>query len=58
MDRSTLMWTIVVFFGASVLFGLIGNATEGESVVLTLALELAAGLLVIGLLVAYVRRGR
>jgi hypothetical protein len=58
MDRDTLLWTLVVFFGASVLFGVIGNATKGESVALTLALELAAGAAIVGLLVAYVRRRR
>ena len=56
MDRNTLLWTLVVFFGATVLFGAIGNLTEDESDVLRIGLQAIAGLLVIGLLVVYVRR--
>lgn len=58
MDRNTLLWTLVVFFGASVLFGAIGNLTEDESDVLRIGLQVLAGLLVVVLLVAYVRRQR
>ena len=58
MDRNTLLWTLVVFFGATVLFGAIGNLTEDESDVLRIGLQAFAGLLVIGLLVAYVRKQR
>ena len=53
-----MLWTLVVFFGATVLFGAIGNLTEDESDVLRIGLQVFAGLLVIGLLVAYVRRQR
>jgi ABC-type arginine transport system permease subunit len=58
VDRNTVLWTLVVFFGASVLFGAIGNLTEDESDVLRIGLQVLAGVLVIGLLVAYVRRQR
>jgi hypothetical protein len=58
VDRTSLLWTLVVFFGASVLFGAIANATEDESTGLRLALEAAAGLALIGLLVVIVRRTR
>jgi ABC-type arginine transport system permease subunit len=58
VDRNTVLWTLVVFFGATVLFGAIGNLTEDESDVLRIGLQAFAGLLVIGLLVAYVRRQR
>ena len=58
MDRNTLLWTLVVFFGATVLFGAIGNLTEDESDFLRIGLQAFAALLVIGLLVAYVRRQR
>jgi len=58
VDRNTLLWTLVVFFGASVLFGAIGNLTEDESDVLRIGLQVLAGLLVVVLLVAYVRRQR
>ena len=58
MDRNTLLWMLVVFFGATVLFGAIGNLTEDESDFLRIGLQAFAALLVIGLLVAYVRRQR
>jgi ABC-type arginine transport system permease subunit len=58
VDRNTVLWTLVVFFGATVLFGAIGNLTEDESDVLRIGLQVLAGVLVIGLLVAYVRRQR
>jgi len=58
VDRNTLLWTLVVFFGATVLFGAIGNLTEDESDVLRIGLQAIAALLVIGLLVVYVRRQR
>jgi membrane protein DedA with SNARE-associated domain len=58
VDRNTLLWVLVVFFGATVLFGAIGNLTEDESDLLRIGLQAIAGLLVIGLLVVYVRRQR
>jgi hypothetical protein len=58
VDRNTLLWTLVVFFGATVLFGAIGNLTEDESDFLRIGLQAFAALLVIGLLVAYVRKQR
>ncbi|MEA2418086.1 MAG: hypothetical protein QOE60_292 [Thermoleophilaceae bacterium] len=58
MERNTLLWTIVVFFGATVLFGAIGTATKDESDALRIGLQAVAGILVVGLLVVYVRRQR
>jgi hypothetical protein len=58
VERTTVMWTIVVFFGASVLFGTISNLTEDESTGLRVGLEAAAGLALVGLLVLIVRRTR
>jgi hypothetical protein len=58
VDRNTVLWTLVVFFGATVLFGAIGNLTEDESDVLRIGLQAIAGLLLVGLLVAYVRKQR
>ena len=58
VERNTLLWTLVVFFGATVLFGAIGNATEDESDVVRIGLQALAGLLAIGALVAYVRGQR
>ena len=58
MDRSTLLWTLVAFFGASLVFATIRNATEDESAGVTLGLEAVAGLVVIGAIVLIVRRRR
>jgi hypothetical protein len=58
VDRNTVLWTIVVFFGATVLFGAIGNATEDESDLVRIGLQALAGLIVVGLLVVFVRRMR
>lgn len=58
VDRTSVLWVLVVFFGATVLFGAIGNATEDESDVLRIGLQAIAGLVLIGALVIYVRRQR
>jgi MYXO-CTERM domain-containing protein len=58
VDRETVLWTIVVFFGATVLFGLIGSATEDESAAVRIGLQALVGLLLIGALVLFVRRSR
>jgi LPXTG-motif cell wall-anchored protein len=58
VDRNALLWTLVVFFGASVMFGTIRNATEGESAGVQLLIQLGAGLLLVGAIVVFVRRRR
>jgi hypothetical protein len=58
VDRDTVLWTIVVFFGATVLFGLIANFTEDESAAVRIGLQALVGLLLIGALVAFVRRNQ
>ena len=51
MDRNTILWTIVVFFGATVMFGAIANVTEDESAGVRLGLQAVAGLILVGALV-------
>ena len=58
MDRTTLLWTIVLFFGASITFSAIRRATEDESVALTVGLELLALAVIVGGVVLFVRRRR
>ena len=58
MDRNTLLWTLVVFFGASILFGAIANATSDEGAGVRIALQVGALVLVIVAIVVYVRRQR
>jgi hypothetical protein len=58
MDRNTLLWSLTLFFGASIAFAAIRRATEGESVALTLGLELLLLALIVGGIVFVVRRRR
>jgi hypothetical protein len=58
VDRDTVLWTLVVFFGATVLFGVIANATEDESAGLRIGLQAVAGAILIGVLIVLVRRTR
>jgi hypothetical protein len=51
-----VLWALVVFFGASVLFGAIANATEDESAGVQLAAQLGAGVLLVGAIILIVRR--
>ena len=53
-----MLWTLVVFFGASVMFGLIRDATEDEGTGTALAAQLAAGVLLVTVIVLYLRRRR
>ena len=56
VNRNTVLWTLVLFFGASIMFGVIRNATEDESTGVSLGLQLFAGLLLIGAVILLVRR--
>jgi hypothetical protein len=56
VDRDTVLWTLVLFFGASVMFAAIREATKDEGTGLSLGLQLAAGLVLVGAIVVYLRR--
>jgi hypothetical protein len=58
VDRDTLLWTLVVFFGASIMFGAIRNATDDESAGVQLLAQLGAAVLVVGAIILIVRRRR
>lgn len=58
MERNAVLWTLVVFFGASLMFAAINDATEDRGVGVSLGLQLLAGLLLVAAIVAIVRRGR
>jgi hypothetical protein len=58
MDRNAILWTVVVFLAASLMFGTIRNATEDESVGVTLGLQALAGLVLVGAIVLILRRRR
>ncbi len=58
MDRNTVLWTLVVFFGASLMFSTIRKAAEDEGVGVALAAQLAAGVLLVVLIALFLRRRR
>ena len=58
MDRNTLLWALTLFFGASIAFAAVRRATKGESVALTLGLEVLVLALIVGGIVIVVRRRR
>jgi hypothetical protein len=58
VDRNTVLWTLVLFFGASLMFATIRDATRGEGIGVALVAQLAAGLLLIAIIAVYVRRRR
>ena len=56
MDRNSILWALVVFFGGTVVFGLIRNATEDQPVGVSLGLQAVAALVLIGAIVLIVGR--
>ena len=55
MNRQTLLWTVVVFFGASLIFGGLNNATEDSSTGVRLGIQVAALAVIVGAVVLFVR---
>jgi uncharacterized membrane protein YhaH (DUF805 family) len=58
VDRNTLLWTVVLFLGGSLLFSALRRATEDSSTGVTVAVQFAALALVVGAIVLVVRRLR
>jgi hypothetical protein len=56
VQRNTVLWTLVLFFGASLMFATIRDATRDEGIGTALAAQAAAGLLLIAVIVLYVKR--
>jgi membrane protein DedA with SNARE-associated domain len=50
MERSTILWSLVAFFGAAIAFNAVQDVTEDESTIVTLLAELV----VLGLIVAFI----
>lgn len=55
MDRNTLLWTMVVFFGASLMFSAIRNASSDDGLGISLLAQVAAGVLLVAFIVLYMR---
>ncbi len=58
MDRNTLLWTLVVFFGASIVFAAIRRATEDESAAVSLGVAVLALVAMVAAITFVVRRRR
>jgi hypothetical protein len=58
VDRNTVLWTLVVFFGASIMFGAIRRASDDDGIGVSLAAQVAAGLLLVAVIVLVMRRRR
>jgi hypothetical protein len=58
VDRNTLLWTLVLFFGASLMFATIRDATRDEGTGVSLAAQAAAGVLLVAVIALYLKRRR
>jgi uncharacterized membrane protein YhaH (DUF805 family) len=56
VERTTLLWTLVVFFGASIVFRGIRRATEDEPLGVSLLVGIAALAVMIGVIALVIRR--
>jgi uncharacterized membrane protein HdeD (DUF308 family) len=58
LNTNAVLWVLVVFFGASVVFGGLRRLTEDESTGVVVAVQLGALALIVGVVVLVVRRLR
>jgi hypothetical protein len=58
VDKDTVLWTLVVFFGASIAFAAVRNATSDEGTGVALLAQLGVGALIVAAIVVVVRRRR
>jgi hypothetical protein len=58
VDKNTVLWALVVFFGASIMFAAVRDVTRDEGAGVALLAQLGAGLLLVGAIVVIVRRRR
>jgi hypothetical protein len=56
VNRTTLLWTIVLFFGASLMFATIRDATRDEGTGVALLAQAAAGVLLVAVIALYLKR--
>jgi hypothetical protein len=57
-SRQTLLWTLVLFFGASLAFGAVNDLTEGEDALVRVGAQLAALGAILAAVVLFVRHRR
>ena len=51
-----MLWTMVVFFGASLMFSTIRDASDEDGIGVSLAAQVAAGLLLVAFIALIVKR--
>ena len=56
MDRTSLLWVLVLFFGTALIFGGLRQLTEDESAGVTIAAQVGALALIVAALTLWVRR--
>jgi hypothetical protein len=56
VNRIALLWTIVLFFGASLMFATIRDATRDEGTGVALLAQAAAGVLLVAVIALYLKR--
>jgi uncharacterized membrane protein YhaH (DUF805 family) len=56
MDRTTLAWTLVAFFGASIAFAALNRLTEDSSTAVSLGVQVGALAVLVVAVVLIVRR--
>ncbi len=57
-SRQTLLWTLVVFFGAGLIFRVVGEATDGQPVAVELGAQVAVLAILLAGITLFVRRRR
>ena len=55
VDRNTLLWTMVVFFGASLMFSTIRDASSDDGLGVSLLAQITAGVLLVAFIALYMR---
>jgi hypothetical protein len=58
MERSTVAWALVAFFGGSIVFAALNRLTEDSSRAVAVGVQLAALTVIVGAIVLIVRRLR
>jgi hypothetical protein len=56
VDKNSVLWTLVVFFGASIAFAAVRDATSDEGTGVALLAQLGVGALIVAAIVVIVRR--
>ena len=56
MNRQTLLWSLVVFFGAGLAFNVVADATDDASTGTQIAAQLVALVVIVALITLIVKR--